>query len=446
MMSDAKDCPVCCFPYTDYTRKPIPCNICEYAACTKCVKKVMLSDYKDPHCMNCNVAWSREFIDQKLSKAFRTSELKKHRENVLLDREKSMLPATMYLVEAELEKRKILREVDDLYKEKNKLYDKIREIDDLIYEKHRMINRQKKKKDSNPVYQRPCPSSDCRGYIHNWRCKICEIKVCSKCLGILQNDTSETEHVCKEDDIATAKLLEKDTRNCPNQGCRAPIFKISGCSQMFCTKCHTAFDWETGTIITNQASIHNPHYYDYLRQTHNGAIPRNVGDLPCGGMPTIYNVITYMKEKKVSGNTQNIVLACHRGLQHFVHFEIPRHPINLVGGDIFENLRLKYLLNEISEDDWKRELQRIEKKNERNIAFRQVFDMIIAVGIDMFNRVVACNNEEGILRITSEMETLRKYFNDAVLEVYRRFASGGKPKGLDISWVYTYVHESNIQS
>ena len=58
------------------------------------------------------------------------------------------------------------------------------------------------------------------------------------------------------------EFLNKDTKPCPH--CGTMIFKISGCSQIFCVDCHTAWDWNTSKIITGV--IHNPHYYEFLNR------------------------------------------------------------------------------------------------------------------------------------------------------------------------------------
>ena len=123
------DCPICCTNFTGVLRKSIECTSCNFGVCTKCVKTYLLGSMKDPHCMKCFVGWTREFIDSSLSKAFRAGELKKHREDILVDREKSMLPATMPLVEIEINKRNIKMEINDLQKEKIELVEKIRKID-----------------------------------------------------------------------------------------------------------------------------------------------------------------------------------------------------------------------------------------------------------------------------------------------------------------------------
>ena len=65
------------------------------------------------------------------------------------------------------------------------------------------------------------------------------------------------EHVCNEDDVKSAEMIKKETRNCPK--CAVPIFKTEGCDQMWCTECHTAFSWRTGLVVTGV--VHNPHFY-----------------------------------------------------------------------------------------------------------------------------------------------------------------------------------------
>jgi len=69
--------------------------------------------------MQCKNAWNREFIDQACTKTFRNNELKKHRENILFEREKCLLPEA----QQELVRR---REIVRLMTEKDTLYQHIR--------------------------------------------------------------------------------------------------------------------------------------------------------------------------------------------------------------------------------------------------------------------------------------------------------------------------------
>lgn len=426
-------CSICCFDFTTLLRKKISCNFCKFEVCTKCVKTYLLNSYKDPHCMKCNVGWNRDFIDDNLSKSFRSNELKLHRSNVLIDREKSLLPSTIPNVEIELAHRKNQRDIMDLNKQRNVLMQQIRDLDLKIHDK--MYNDPKYRRNTNTtdavlrVYNRPCPTNDCRGYLSNWKCSICEIKVCSKCYQI-ENEN----HECKQEDVDTANLLKKDTKFCPNESCKTPIYKIEGCSQMFCTVCNTAFDWKTGEIIKNQNAIHNPHYYEWLRKQNNGVVPRNVGDIPCGGLPGIWNLQQTLRSNQITVNLDRY----HRGLNHFINYEIPRLPIDRDNADYFIRLRVRYLLNELDEESWKKELHKTERKREKNIAFRNIFDMLVNVGTDLFTRIMNCKKNDQVYAILKELENLRLYFNESLYKVTERFDSKAF-KEINKEWVFCSI-------
>ena len=98
-----------------------------------------------------------------------------------------------------------------------------------------------------------CPN----GFLdNNYICVLCNTKFCHKCFEKLTSS-----HQCDENDIASIKLIKKDTRPCPK--CYTRIHKISGCNQMFCTNCNIGFDWKTGALV--KQNFHNPHRAEWLR-------------------------------------------------------------------------------------------------------------------------------------------------------------------------------------
>ena len=113
----------------------------------------------------------------------------------------------------------------------------------------------------------PCPAEGCRGFLSSqYVCKLCDIPVCSKCMCIKKNnkkkkDNEEDEHKCNPEDVASVEKIKSDSRKCPK--CGVNIYRSEGCSIMFCTNCHTGFNYNTLKIF--QSNIHNPHYYDYIR-------------------------------------------------------------------------------------------------------------------------------------------------------------------------------------
>lgn len=78
-------------------------------------------------------------------------------------------------------------------------------------------------------------------------------QVCRECRGIYSG-----QHQCLEANLETARLLRETTKACPK--CFCQVEKSEGCEVMYCTKCGTAFNWNTLDIITS--NIHNPHAFD----------------------------------------------------------------------------------------------------------------------------------------------------------------------------------------
>jgi hypothetical protein len=135
------------------------------------------------------------------------------------------------------------------------------------------------------VVQR-CPQTDCLGFVTagSMTCGMCTAVLCKHCRRVVvagggtgtgSGTAGTAVHECDPSDVATVKLLKSDTKPCPK--CAAPIFKIDGCDQMWCTACHVAFSWTTGAVV--ETAIHNPHYFAFIRQ--GGVVQGPTG--PVGG-------------------------------------------------------------------------------------------------------------------------------------------------------------------
>ena len=90
------DCGVCCHAFTDVVRRCTACPYCRFPACMLCVQRHLLSSLADPRCMapDCHKAWPRDYLDASLPRAWINTKFRDHRRAVLLDRERSLLPAT----------------------------------------------------------------------------------------------------------------------------------------------------------------------------------------------------------------------------------------------------------------------------------------------------------------------------------------------------------------
>ena len=210
----------------------------------------------------------------------------------------------------------------------------------------------KEAKKEKRVFMKGCPINGCRGFLSTqWKCGICKIFVCNKCLEPIGNNKEE-EHECNEDSVKTAEMLKKETKNCPS--CAAVIFKISGCDQMWCTQCHIAFSWKTGQTV--QGVIHNPHFYQWQR--NNGGATQNPEAVHCGGLPAYHYFRNKLRTFRdiIGVDMTNKLMNYHRGGNHFSHIELRdvRRKVQHNTDNI--ELRVKYLAKEITEFDVKKKL------------------------------------------------------------------------------------------
>lgn len=289
-------CNICC----NEAKKIIECSKCNEKACTECYKKYIVESKRDAQCMYCSNLFSLNFLIKSFSKDYiwsnKVGNYREHRENILYEQQLLLLPQTQIILMLEEERRNLFREkeainiknidyikeikilmfemCDDdtindaklqeyiskltnlitlknvLIKRKDEIYDRICVIDSDI--RHKNISNE------DFITRGHCPKDKCNGFIMNeWKCGLCHTKICYKCM----KERSEV-HECLEEDLESIKHIRNNTKPCPN--CRVRVYKIEGCSQMFCVCCKIFFDWTTQAIIQNSTFIHNPHYTEYL--------------------------------------------------------------------------------------------------------------------------------------------------------------------------------------
>lgn len=444
----ASTCAICCDKTNKSTRKPIECNYCELVPCSSCVKTYLLGSSQDAHCMGCKKAWDREFLDGVMTKTFIDTEFKSHRENVLLEREKALMPETVPYAENENKCRGIQKEISAIYLMQQDItrqiqtfpvltgdytledeLDRLRKISELKLELHRLqlqvdlgynhkaLLGNGKRVEVKKQFIRACPANDCRGFLSTaWKCGMCDVWVCPDCHEVIGKDKT-ADHTCDPGNLETARLLEKDTKPCPK--CASMIFKIVGCDQMYCTQCHTPFSWKTGQVETGR--IHNPHYYEYQRQINNGQAPREVGDVRCGGMPDVRVIQTKLTTiyGKVSVNYERLDMVC-RLHAHIEIVEMPRFRVNAVQDN--RDLRIQYLLKDIDEDAFKRTLQQREKTNSKKGEITMVLQMFLDTSADIMRGFVDnAKTQFDAQKTTDEMHALRQYTQTCLDKIGKRY-------------------------
>ena len=109
------DCEICAEKYNRSNRLLIECGFCEYNACRSCCE-VWILDNTIPQCLNttCRKEWNRKFLVENFTKKFITTTYKNHREKILLDEQRALLPATQPIVERQIESERITTQINDL--------------------------------------------------------------------------------------------------------------------------------------------------------------------------------------------------------------------------------------------------------------------------------------------------------------------------------------------
>ena len=438
-------CSVCFDPFNKSTRAETKCPHCSISICRTCLQTYLLNDINDvPICINrdCLRGWEREFLDGELTSAFRLKIYKEHREKVLSDREKARLPSTQEDAAAYKQAKQIysqsLIDEEATTIEYNKIANKLSNIGTLKYRSRAVLesfglrrmpvpgertNRTEQPVVSRAAFIKPCPATDCKGFLSTaWKCGLCEQWTCPECHD-LKGPAKDVEHTCDPEKIATARLLAREAKSCPK--CGVQICKIEGCDQMWCTACNTGFNWRTGKIA--EGAVHNPHYFEWLRSRGINPAPGTPPPLNCNqqqdrditlalyGTPSGYGRhISPGPDAPKDPNTQYLAEV----------WRIMREEEDAAGNNInfnehYRQLRVKYMIGDISEEEWKTQLQRKEKDVNFQQAKSHIRDVFVNASRDIIRQVLT--PEANRADIVKSVEELIVYCNNCYETASKRF-------------------------
>lgn len=405
-------CDVCCEKFNKIKHKKVECPYCDLKSCRSCSQKYILSSHQDPHCMGCKTAWNREFVDSFCTKYFRNTELRRHRENVLFERERALMPETQPEVERIINMRKLKQilqtqrerllelhyrntgeneitpEIRDLYRDMENTY---RYLQELRSSQRDTITEPR-------TFVRKCPKEECKGFLsEEWFCGLCNVYYCKEC-----NEQLTEGHECDPEMVKTMQLLNKDSKSCPN--CGTVIHKTDGCAQMWCINCHTAFNFTTGQIETGR--IHNPHFIEFRRKNIGS---REHGDIPCGGSPSFRE----LREHNATNTILQYSLIIYQFERELIFMD--DRPANNL------NFRIAYMLNEVTEEYFKTFLQRQEKFKEKVKDVSYVYEMVANTGGDLLRQyIIHPDRHDEIVGILCK---LMEYTNDVFADIRKRYNS-----------------------
>jgi len=163
---------------------------------------------------------------------------------------------------------------------------------------------------------------------------------------------------------------------------------------MWCTGCHTAFDWNTGRKVVS-GQLHNPHWLEYQRSQNpqGGQAQRAPGDVPCGGLVSLRDIRIW--KDKLPKNKEGIALG--KMVQEQLYVLVEHITNNEVRGlreqcqtiRDFEKQRVQYIVGEKTKEELAKHIYRSHRKVQKNTELLHIFELLSVVGIDMFNRITA---------------------------------------------------------
>lgn len=451
------ECVVCCEVFNKTTNVQVACEhagVCEYEACSACIKTYLVGISTDPNCMQCNKAWSDKFLAKQLGATYMKGEYVTHRKELLVQQQLARLPETMAAAESYKRVKAIKDQLEELTKQHKEASNQYKDIMpsiqqvnsefqrlrcDAVTEAHELLKMRaicakkredlyaemnqrldtkalitanirqlrhniaiiqnggepvgaEKKKEEARKFIMPCPNTDCRGYLSSqYKCELCEYHTCSKCFDLIGLNKEEAGHVCKPENVESAEFIRKQSKPCPCCGTR--ISKIDGCDQMWCTQCKKAFSWNTGKIVTG--TIHNPHFYQYQREHGGGVAPRNPGDVVCGGLPHFRDFnekIIQLKLHRTNPELVNTLMNIHRLQGHFNQFNVNQLRTAVQAEQDYELERVLYIVQEINREELATKVFRKDKSRKIKIAILHVCELFITVGTDMFQKILLSEN------------------------------------------------------
>ena len=267
-MSQKECCGICMEVYTKSIRKKCTCKYCKADTCSKCIERYLLDRPEDAHCLHCRVNYNDTTLHEICTKTYIKHTYFKHRQEILMNRERANLPGLQDIAVIEQRRRNyeskisaikseilpIEKNRDIILNEYSKLYNEHYEkkdgnadtrikLDELLVsidtyrqelnmkrkeiQNIRIIMNIKEEKEEKRKFIRHCTRDNCKGFLSTaWKCGICEYYSCAKCFKT-KTKKQDDPHECSQDDLDTAELIKKDCKPCPN--CGEFIMKSSGC-------------------------------------------------------------------------------------------------------------------------------------------------------------------------------------------------------------------------
>ena len=282
-----------------------------------------------------------------------------------------------------------------------------------------------------------CPANTCRGSARMGgtgalACALCHVLVCSECHELLNEG-----HVCNADSRASVAVIaaeedEGNTRRCP--ACMAPVTRAGGCNVMWCTACHTPFNFRTGHRI--HGAFHNPEHEAWLKTNTQAQTQtkkqqeRETEAWTPAATQRLFARLSACASAPRESCVSRMLVAAHRCCVDIATTQ----PHVEYTADTHKALRVGLLLNRYNETTWLAALRRAEQAREFKGHARAALGVLQCVGATVFDRLIDAHEYDDRVMALAQLDSARMYANAELGLVYARFGHAADFSGVADDW------------
>uniref|UniRef100_A0A6C0BLP7 RING-type domain-containing protein n=1 Tax=viral metagenome TaxID=1070528 RepID=A0A6C0BLP7_9ZZZZ len=363
-LMEAFECQICMNQRSMTTE--MVCPGCGLHFCTSCQRQ-----YAKGECMGCHIKFKQAYLVEHLGQSFINTVVKPQIVEELMREQKEGLRQVQPLIDWEKE-----------YRQQKK---------NVRFGIPISLPPRPKISATIPVQATvfPCPVASCRGFVENGKCGLCKETVCLRCRELLTPD-----HVCKVEDLQSIALLLQDSKQCPR--CCATIHRTEGCNHMFCTNCRTHFDWVNGTILKTSS---NGHYLHLQRFSDNIPVRQLAGvadeadrhdDNACQEGFSIYRDRVKLADIPLGQLSHDLIHSLWDDSNTIRLMKRKKYNEPEIENEYRESLQemqVNYLLNELSETQWRRGVYLHYNKHQLSLVYSDVLNLYLA-SVDAFQQLL----------------------------------------------------------
>ena len=419
-------CEICC------SRRANHACTCGFETCRACRRRYAL-ECKQGECPSCRRLWDVGELRLRLGVTFWSGPYRKMRRAHLLERERPRLLETTEVASREQQRRHLRREMRRLTAAiREGQYHLWVDLRDAQLSYHRLMRLQRSQAAPQGVRAR-CAHDGCGGIAVDGTCVVCQKQTCLRC-----GDVREEGHRCDANSVRSMEAIARDCRPCVR--CSAPSMRTEGCSVMWCPHCHAFWHWDTRRAIdTRHGTPHNPDHHTWMVTGHGMRPPREIDDIPCGGLPdgaAMHHAFMREFSRTLTVSPRAAVLVAAG--EAIDAAQRMRHDYPLAWNEERANepLRIAFLNGDCDEEAFATALERMERTHLFKRDVGRVLETLVMAGADVLQRFCAFEDCD---TTAWHLEALRRIVNQAMLDVCRTHARTAPYLTHDWRWVRPYA-------